>query len=59
MPCRPGLSQGTALLPARVYSRSSANTGVCAQEAIDEQAINGGCREAEASTSTQGGEEAP
>lgn len=43
-------------LPARVYSRSSANTeGVCAQEVIDEHAINGGCREAEASTSSQGG----
>ena len=44
-------------LPARVSSRSSANTeGVCAQEATNEHAINGGCREAEASASTQGGE---
>lgn len=57
VPGRHGLLQGTAFLPARVYSLSSANTGgVCARKVIDEHALNGSCREAEASTSTQGGE---
>lgn len=56
VPGRPGLLQGTDFLPARVYSLSSANTGVCAGKVIDEHAVNGGSRGTEASMSTQGGE---